>query len=217
MLTFALLLAFAVSHAQTEKGTQTVGLDLQYLHENGNGSQVTTNNTTTPTAKYSNFNIGPQYSYFISDKLALGGTLSYGNSSNSALTGNGVLTFQEQTNKSYGGSVYLRKYLLYNDMLGLRVGPQFYYTHTNSSSAYVSGQDISNQSGSGNNYSLGLTAELVYYPTKHLGLSAMLANVGYSYYKTSDDASGSQTSKNTYLNFINSGLSLSVFYSFGGK
>ncbi len=66
----------------------------------------------------------------------------------------------------------------------------------------------------------GANLDLVYYPSTHLGVAATLANLEYNHY----------TDKNVYnynmavdngkgnsfnANFINNGLTLSVFYVFG--
>lgn len=218
ILTFALLLAFVVSHAQTEKGTQTVGLNIQFNQSNANGGVADINGTLiNETVKSNAITIGPQYSYFISDKLDLGGSFSYTGNSRTDPS-NGAFSSEKQTNKSYGAMVFLRKYLMFADKFGVRAGPVFGYTHTNNSLVYTpAGNGYNDMYGKENSYTLGLTGELVYYPSKHLGFSATLANLGYNHAHTDNGGEGTQTSNEFYLNLINSGLSLSVFYSFGGK
>jgi hypothetical protein len=218
ILTFALVLAFVVSHAQTEKGTQTIGVNLQYLHLDQSGSIIYpfSNSSTDVGFKSTSLAVGPAYSYFVANNLDLGVSVSYQNYQSSYPDDSNSLT-SKSTNESIGGSIYLRKYFMYKNIIGLRVGPMFSYNHGTGSTIYFPVNAAYDQHSKFDNYNFGLRAELVYYPTKHIGLSAMLANVGYSYQDTKDNNQGSQTSKSTYLNFINDGLSLSVFYSFGGK
>src|ERR1700744_2289180 len=76
----ALLLASVVSHAQTEKGNQTLGFNFQYSYNNNGGINISPfdNSVTNTSNKYTVFSVAPLYSYFIADKLDLGATLSLG-------------------------------------------------------------------------------------------------------------------------------------------
>src|ERR1700753_313472 len=76
----ALLPAFTSSHAQTEKGNQTLGLNLglSTLQSSGFNVNQSDYSTSTDNAKTTIFNIGPNYSYFIADNLEIGVDLSYG-------------------------------------------------------------------------------------------------------------------------------------------
>jgi hypothetical protein len=123
----------------------------------------------------------------------------------------------KSNDKWIGGSIYLRKYFMYKNMIGLRVGPQFGYSHGTGSETYFPAYVTYDQNAKSDFVNLGLRADLVYYPTKHIGLSAMLADAGFSYQNTDHGNQGRQSYRDTYLNIINNGLSLSVFYSFGGK
>ena len=216
ILTFALLLAFVVSHAQTEKGTQTVGLNLHFPQSDSKGVWINPfDQSSTSNDNHLNyFGIGPTYSYFIANNLDLGADLNYSNLSESYPPTNSPIA---QSNKSYGGSVFLRKYFMYKDKIGLRVGPSLSYTRTNQVTTYAPQQAFYNENSKTNTWDIGAQAALVYYPTKHLGLSAVLAYIDYADARTNSGSQGWTTSKNTYLGFINNGLSLSAFYSFGGK
>jgi len=218
ILTFALLLAFVVSHAQTEKGTQTIGINLQYLHSDQGGSVISPvdNSVTSAGFKYTNFNIGPLYSYFIANNLDLGASISYQNNQDS-YPANSNSAMSKSTSKSIGGAIYLRKYFMYKDVIGLRVGPMLRYSHGTGTETYFPAYVAYNQNSKSDFTNIGLQAELVYYPTKHIGLSAMLANAGFSHQSTSNGNQGRQSYNDSYLNLINNGLSLSAFYSFGGK
>src|SRR5579872_6429678 len=80
-----LLLAFKISYAQTEKGTQTLGLDFGANRYTSNQFIVNTfdNSTTSVGSATTNFSFGPNYSYFIADKLDIGAALSYQSSAQS--------------------------------------------------------------------------------------------------------------------------------------
>ncbi len=74
----ALLFAFKISYAQTEKGTQTLGLDFGASRSTSNQTINTANNSAESVGSaITNFTFGPNYSYFIADKLDIGAALSY--------------------------------------------------------------------------------------------------------------------------------------------
>ena len=74
------LLAAVMSQAQTEKGTQTLGLNAYFEYSKTNVVNINPydNSVNSQNNKSTGFNIGPVYSYFIADKLDIGGSLSYG-------------------------------------------------------------------------------------------------------------------------------------------
>src|SRR3569833_364677 len=122
-----LLLAFSFSYAQTEKGILTLGLNLGLAYQKDNNSVINSfdNSTTSQNSKMTSFNIGPAYSYFIADKLDLGGVLSFGTSTeNFSPVGNNL---SKLSANNFGGTVYLRKYFMFQDKIGLRAGPYLGY------------------------------------------------------------------------------------------
>src|SRR3978361_780186 len=109
VLIAALLLASVVSQAQTEKGNQTLGLNLGFYYNKSSGVSINPydNSSTDAGSKNTSFNIGSAYSYFIADKLDLGASLSYGQSS---YTYPQIINnIQKQNSYAFFGSVYLRK------------------------------------------------------------------------------------------------------------
>src|ERR1700704_3382185 len=83
LILFAVLLFSAVvSHAQTEKGNQTLGLNLGFSYAKGSGVSINPFDGSSSNTGYktTTFTVGPAYSYFLADKLDLGVSLSYGTS-----------------------------------------------------------------------------------------------------------------------------------------
>jgi hypothetical protein len=207
----AFLLAAVVSQAQTEKGTQTLGLNLSFGYNKTNAISINPyeNLSSDQSTKSTNFSIGPVYSYFIADKLDIGTSLSYNTNTYSyPLQTNGSL--YKQSSYSYGGIIYLRKYFMYNDKLGLRAGPYAGYTRGDSKSTNI--DPNYNSDSKTDNYNAGAKLDLVYYPSKKIGFSATLANLNYSHYKTNGGPQGHSSADNVSMAFINNGLGISVFY-----
>jgi hypothetical protein len=78
VLIAALLLASVISHAQTEKGNQTLGLNLGFSSQTSTGINVNPfdHSATDAGNKSTSFNTGPVYSYFIANKLDIGAAFS---------------------------------------------------------------------------------------------------------------------------------------------
>jgi len=216
ILTAAFLFAVQISKAQTEKGDQTLGINLGFT------AQQVTNTNTNPvvypvsntTYQYRNFSAGPNYSYFIGDKLDLGAALSYGTSSATNTDGVDVT---KQNMKNYSAAIFIRKYFMYHDKIGFRMGPQFGYTGGSNKLTYSQQPAADNQNSTSNGYSAAFRLDFVYYPAKNIGLSATIANLEYDHTKDNNHNMGTGKTDNLNLDFINNGLNLSVFYVFGNK
>jgi hypothetical protein len=212
----AFVFAALVSHAQTEKGSQTLGADLRFTSLKATGIIVNPydNSSYDANNKSTNFSIGPSYSYFISDKLDLGAALSYSQSTNSYP---GLNNFEKQSYHDYGGMIYLRKYFMFQGKIGLRAGPHIGYFHDVNRITYDPSNSIYNENIKTDNFEGGLNLDLVYYPSKHLGFTASLANLNYTHSKSDSGTQGHSDGDYFNASFVNSGLSLSVFYAFGSK
>lgn len=207
----AFLLAFQISKAQTEKGSQTLGIDVQFMHQKSSQNVIQPGaNPYDSDFKITNFSIGPTYSYFIADKLDIGAVLSYSyNKQNDQNTSYS----NTQLSHQYGAEIFLRKYFMFGDKLGLRTGPYLGYFRYDFK---FTGSGTANNNKT-DNYVAGANMALVYYPVKKLGLSATLANLSYNHSKQKDDTGQIGSGDNVNFNLINDGLLLSVFYVFGGK
>lgn len=208
----AFLLAFQISKAQTEKGSQTLGLDLGFSHASSNNSYTAQGSTVVSSNERTSFLIGPGYSYFIADKLDIGTRLYYatGNQSND---GN-MATKQHST--EYIANLFLRKYFMYGDKIGIRTGPYIGYNRSNYKYTFEDPRYSSNTNIKTDTYIAGVNLGLVYYPSKKVGVSATLANLNYNHYKSKDpNNQQSTTGDSVDLRLISNDLSISVFYTFG--
>ncbi|WP_426670799.1 outer membrane beta-barrel protein [Mucilaginibacter sp. McL0603] len=208
----AFLLAAVVSQAQTEKGTQTLGLNLSFGYNKTSGVDINPydGSVTNQNNKATGFSIGPDYSYFIADKLDIEASLSYNTNTYNYSYIPGYP--QKQSNYSYGGIIYLRKYFMYNDKLGLRAGPYVGYTRGDSKNTNSGPNSIYDEDSKTDNYNAGAKLDLVYYPSKRLGFSATLANLSYTHSKTNSGTQGNSSTDNVSMMFVNNGLGISIFY-----
>jgi hypothetical protein len=223
ILITAFLLAFQFSKAQTEKGDQTLGtyLGFQYTKNSDYTIFVGDNSTSNNNSKTTAFSIGPNYSYFIKDNLDIGGVFSYTYSGTTNSTENLATTNDnypvKQTTNNYSLSLFVRKYFMYKNKIGIRTGAYAGYSDGTTKNTYSVSNALYNYDGTNNYYDAGTNLDLVYYPSKSLGISATLANLEYVHYKSSSTTQGHDSSDTIEFNVFNTGLSLSVFYVFGGK
>lgn len=216
LLIAVLFLTTLVSHAQTEKGSQTVGLNLGFAYSKGN-TFVTDPNSGgyyRGTNQTTNFNIGPTYSYFIADKTDIGGYFSYSlNNINYPYYPNSL---SKTSTHGYAGGVFLRKYFVFGNKIGIRTGPYLDYNRIDNHTIYqptISVNNIySNLTEAGD---IGMLVDLVYFPVKQLGVTAHIASLAFSHYNTHDSFADSSSGNGVNFNLINNSLSLSVFYAFG--
>jgi hypothetical protein len=221
----ALLFSYQFSNAQTEKGNQTLGVNLGFNYTKSSDNSFNSYNSTSTFSniKVTNFTIGPNYSYFIADKLDIGAALSYSSytqKNNTDNTDPTVGSLNKQLDKNYGGTLFIRKYFMYANKIGIRTGPYIGYFRNTQQSFYTANISATNDSHQySNNYQAGADVDLVYYPSKHLGVSLAIANLNYQH-NTGNNAYGSNGDHNSgnsvNFNFINNGLNLSLFYNFGG-
>jgi hypothetical protein len=223
ILIAASLFTYGISSAQTEKGTQNLGLNFGFSINNANDFTIypSDNSTTTLNSKTTTFNFGPNYSYFIADNLDIGAALSYSsstttNTTEAFATNNANYPVRAFSN-NYGGSVYIRKYYLYKNTIGFRTGGYLGFSGGTSKNTYTTSNALYNFNSTTNYYSGGANVDLVYYPSKKLGISATIANLEYYHYNADNTTQGHDSGDSFSFNFINSGLSLSVFYVFGSK
>jgi hypothetical protein len=212
----AFLFLVLISKAQTEKGNQTLGVNLGFGYYDASGVNISTpdNSLTEQSTKFTSFSVGPSYSYFIADNLDLGATLNY-SLSNYNYGPDNYLT--KQDSKDYGGTIFLRKYVLYKNKIGFRVGPYLGYSLADQKYIYSAQYNVSNSDSKSNSYEGGANLDLVYYPTEHLGVSVSLANLNYVHTKTNDGSQGFSNTDQVNFNFVNNNLALSLLYVFGGK
>jgi hypothetical protein len=221
LIPFFLLTILAVN-AQTQQGTQNLGLSLGFYSSSGSYSyQYGTPTVYQPvTVKTTGFSTLPNYSYFIANNLDLGVSVGFGTETDKSndLTNNIVST---QHTKNYSGSLYLRKYYLYNNKVGIRTGPYLFYQYSNSDASY-SNIDQGSNTYNGKYFQGGINADFVYYPTSKIGLAVNLGSLYYSHIttnsrqqNTSANVGQNASSNSVNLQLLNNNLTLSAFYAFG--
>lgn len=220
ILMVALVCIFKFSNAQTEKGSQTAGINLSYSGTRYNDNYFDNSGSPTSLNKVKNtqFTVGPLYSYFIADRVDVGASFSL--TSYASNTTRTDISFPGTSfhNRSSEATVFVRKYFLYEGKIGIRTGPYAGYNWTYQ--GYGSGNGlvdpgVTNYRSHG--YEAGAKLEAVYFPSKRLGVSAMVANLAYQHFTGRNFTnSGIERTEGDDVNiyFVNN-LSLSLFYIFG--
>lgn len=203
------------ANAQTQKGDQNLGLGFNFNTGSGNYAGVMPIEIGSITSTY--FSASPAYSYFIANNLDLGASLGFGTGterSNYQQPQSNSSTLTKQVTNDYTTTLYLRKYFLFNNKIGIRTGPYFLYQYYNSNVVNNPGDPTQNFSNSGKNLQAGINADFVYYPSKRIGLAV---NLGGLYYTNQKSYSASQNSTNNTVDFqfLNTNLMLSAFYVIG--
>ncbi|MDB5128795.1 autotransporter outer membrane beta-barrel domain-containing protein [Mucilaginibacter sp.] len=209
LLVFVSIIAIQTAKAQTEKGSQMLGAGFGFStskYNYANFDPTTNAYINNNNAKITSYSFSPNYSYFIADKLDIGVAIGY---SRSKQENESYYSPQSQAANTYYGSIYLRKYFLYENKIGIRTGPKLSYQRSEQN--FNSGSNSTTDYHS-NSFGGGVGLDFVYFPVKRLGLTAVLGNINYNHQKTSGTTQGS--ANDFSLNFFNS-LSLSVNYVFG--
>src|ERR1700722_18173950 len=174
------LLAFFSLKAQTEKGNKNLGVTTTFSILQSSNLNINQNDFSTSTDGYKSttFTFGPYYSYFIADNLDIGINLSYQSSvANYNNNDPNVEGPQKLSSRQYSGDVIVQRYFMHKNRIGLRVGAYLGYGYDSQATAYGSPYQANNN-GSKSNYGwAGLNTDLVYYPSKHLGLAANIFNL----------------------------------------
>jgi hypothetical protein len=208
------LFIFQAATAQNQKFDQTLGLGLDFSVNSGNfnyfgGSGYGVNNTHASTAGFStNLN----YSYFMAINLDIGANVGFG-SGVTNYTDRPSNAVTRESDNNYYSSVYVRKYFLFNNKIGIRTGPYVAYQYFSTKYLYTPENNPANNV-SGNNYHAGIIADFVYYPSKKIGLAVNLGSLSYNYGKVNYTQQG-EDGKGVNLAFLNNSLMLSAFYVFG--
>jgi hypothetical protein len=221
LMLLALSGAATTLKAQTEKGTQLLGGNIGvYTNKNTNSYSLATPSINYGyTSKATTFSIGPNYSVFVANKLDLGVNLGY-NYQNMKVSQDGGNTDLEKVNtNAFSAEVYLRKYFLFDNKIGIRTGPYFSYQHgktTNNLSDLTGIPNIPYYTPqSSNTTSGGILLDFVYFPYKKVGFAASMGSLSYSHNDVKQTQYGYDSSSNTFgFNFFSS-VNFSVFYAFG--
>lgn len=224
ILLFTLLLCAVIfkASAQTEKGNQNLGLSF------GVNTNTETDTYTNPgtnsivsTTKFTNYSVSPTYSIFVANKLDLGLSVGVTGSTLNYSYSPTAYTPTKTTYLAYSGSLFLRKYLMFGDKIGMRAGPYFIYQRSTQTNDYPAGSTFNSAADNKiSAYTEGINADLVFYPTKKIGLAVNLLNINYTHNaaNTAQNTGEDNVNTNSFnANFINNSLTLSVFLVLGNK
>jgi hypothetical protein len=207
-----------VLKAQTEKGNQLLGGYVGFSTSSGNDVSGNSASITTTDTKFTRYNVGPNYSYFIAKNLDLGLALSYDHQKSTSTDAINNQYFESKY-QSATGMVYLRKYILYENKIGIRTGPYASYSYgwqnTNNSTLISNGSGTTLQKDW--SYGAGVGLDIVYFPVKKLGLSSAIGGLSYGHGKDRSNSYGniSNTDSNTFGFSLASTVNFSIFYVFG--
>jgi hypothetical protein len=182
------LLFFAIAaaaSAQVGKGQFYIGGSLNYNYDEAGTSSVITypqGTTYYNNGKVTNFQLSPDFGFFLTDKWAIGIQLGYtrtsGTETNQYVAADNTSTSFNSTDKystdALGIGIHLRYYCMFTDKFGFF--PQFGVTTSNNLKDFNTGT-----------LSIGGNPNFVFFPTKHLGINLGFGNLAYNMdYKTKD-------------------------------
>lgn len=201
-ISFCLLLIFAVtgaSLAQTEKGTQYLGLELSA----GSKTEKSTG-YNDQTVRELGFGISPSYSYFVADRWELRGAFGVSISNRRSKSDD----FVSKT-KSYGlvPQIALRRHLMVSDKLGFATGPYVFYAFGKND--YQEFEKTTNEQ-----FQTGVDLQVEYFPTRNFGISAGLFGVSYGILKVTE-ADQERFKVRSFSAGLTNQLNLRVFYVIG--
>lgn len=199
-----LCVASSAAFAQTEKGTQNVGVSFAIQNSDSKNTSFDGATTTTDKVKFNVYNATVNYSYFIADKLDIAVFTGYGFQENSRK--NDLSAYTQKFTSLFAG-VQLRKYILFNDKIGIRTGPSFQYSRDRQT---LNLDEESDNVTTTNSYTGRVGLDFAFYPTKHLGITSNVANISYSHSKSKGYTTGSS---NTFSANLVNYLNLGFFYS----
>lgn len=210
----AMLLTCNLVNAQTEKGTQTLGADLTLATNHSNSASL-----SGESSSYTNFTIGPSYSYFVANNWDVAVNADYGSSVNNYTYNDPSDLFgpSKNSSKAYSATVSIRRYFMYQNKIGLRVGLYTGLTHNTDNFIYPQSELANNSINTTNYIQAGINLSLVYYPVRDFGVSLLLGNLQYDHFKEKSSQQGNSSGSDFNLGFKTDDLGLSLFYVFGGK
>jgi hypothetical protein len=214
LFTAAMLFAVHLAVAQTQKGSQTLGGNASFTRSTtSTEGNIGTSATYTRTTVSTNFNIGPSYGYFVADGLELGGNFTFANGTDKAENIYSS-TFTSATGKNtantYGAGIFIRKYFVHASKLGVRVGPYAGYSFTKANSSNITGGFTTEGYGNAKTFNAGALLDLVYFPSKKLGIAANLAGITYNR-SNNNGGNGKSSTDGFKANLANQGLTLCVW------
>jgi hypothetical protein len=209
-----ILMIIKTVNAQTQKGDQSLGLSFSFSSASQNYNYTGPNPISYGTITSTAFTTTPGYSYFIANNLDIGAGIEFGDETAHQNAPNDAGGIVKTINKIYSPTIYLRKYFLFDNKIGIRTGPYFLYQYSNSNS--ISPSNSATNYNSTSHYSqAGINADFVYYPSKKIGLALNIGSLSYNHQRFNDSQSYNTSDNGVSLQFLTSNLMLSAYYVFG--
>lgn len=212
-LTFLLLAALSglTASAQTEKGSQWIGGSISASHDKVSSRHNDPAQQISNTDQKSNvLRVGPSYNYFLADKLGLEIGAGYENIHQDS---SGPEQSGETDSKNYYASLNLKKYFLYDNIVGFGIGPYATYSRGKNRSQNNDALLNYNYDSTNNYFSTGLGINFVYFPVKKVALTAGIGSLGYQYSKM--NGAQRELKSNTFGFDLMSSTTFSIYYVFG--
>src|ERR1700743_3283059 len=175
------LLVFAIigsASAQVGKGNFYIGGSLNYNYDEAGTSSVISypeGTTYYNNGKITDFQISPDFGFFLSDKWAIGIQIGYsrtsGTESNTYVANDTVSSYysmDKYSSSALGIGIHLRYYCMFTDKIGFF--PQFGITTSNDLKDFNTGT-----------LAIGGNPNIVFFPTKHLGVNLGFGNIAYTH------------------------------------
>jgi outer membrane protein len=190
-----------ISTAQFSAGDKFLGGDL-----NVNLSE----STPFPGASTKNrlLSVSPSMGFLVSDKLAVGGRLGFGNDNQK--TSYGGIQY-ENLSRSYSGGAFVQRFFTISDKFMITLTGNLSFSRSHVSNPYVNPNDGEVVNVKTNQYGFGASVgpSLLFFPSPNWAISTGLGSLSYSYgYNMTVDASS-----NTFnLNLGSFGLGVNYFF-----
>ncbi|MEB0263148.1 MULTISPECIES: hypothetical protein [unclassified Mucilaginibacter] len=198
---------FGAAQAQIGKGHKFIGGSFNFSYdEDGTSQNYNFDSGVTRYSNYktTNFNISPEFGFFIGDKWTIGIQPGY-----SRVSGTETSNFYSATTPASNYS-YTSKY--HTDILGLAVNLRYYCMINEKLGFYpqmgVSTSHLANDFSNGH-FAAYAGPNVVFFPSSKVGLNMGFGNISYQY---------NYLSHGSFLNAsLNNNFNFGINYYFGGK
>jgi len=197
IIALSIVMAPCFAFAQFSKGQVYVGgtLSTSLQSSTGNGTPPSSN-----LSKDNSLSISPTIGFFLSPRIALGGSVTYSSSyqeydglSFNQSTGTLINAFQKNKTNSIGINSFTRYYIPISNSFYFSLQGQINFTRGNSESKY--GTDTQETIQETPYYSLGLNFKrvFIFFPSPKWGIEASVGSLGYSYTRYLPDVSSTNS------------------------
>ena len=156
----------------------------------------------TGEEKYNQFNVIPRVGYFVSDNVAIGAQLGYGNSKATYYTG---MEWDERTTNSFSAGAFARYYATPGNTFSFF--GQLQANYSTSKTEYEGGGEDKR-----NGFDVGVAPGISYFISDHIALETTFGVLSYATSKP--DADGAESTNTFNLNLNLSNVVFGIVYKF---